>query len=84
MPPSIPFSIEASMGPIRELVREIAETGAIPFVLGGDHSILWPDAAAIADVYGPGNVGVIHLDTHADCPIRLWGIWSRTAPRSGG
>ena len=35
-----PFSIESSMGPIRELVREVAETGALPFVLGGDHSIL--------------------------------------------
>jgi agmatinase len=62
-----PFSIEASMGPIRELVREVAETGAIPFVLGGDHSILWPNAAAVADVHGAGNVGIIHLDTHADC-----------------
>lgn len=62
-----PFSIEASMGPIRELVREVAETGALPFVLGGDHSILWPNAAAVADVYGAGNVGVIHFDTHVDC-----------------
>src|SRR5271166_5898938 len=68
-----PFSIEASMAPIRELVREIAETGALPFVLGGDHSILWPDAAAIADVYGAGNVGVIHLDTHADCVNQVFG-----------
>jgi agmatinase len=68
-----PFSIEASMGPIRELVREVAETGAIPIVLGGDHSILWPDGAAIADVYGPGNVGVIHLDTHADCSNQTLG-----------
>ncbi|MEW2438690.1 arginase family protein [Streptomyces caniferus] len=25
----------------------MAETGAIPVVLGGDHSILWPDAAAL-------------------------------------
>jgi agmatinase len=68
-----PMSIEASMGPIRELVREIAGAGAIPFVLGGDHSILWPDAAAIADVYGAGQVGVIHLDTHADCAQRTLG-----------
>lgn len=62
-----PLSVENSMGPIRELVREVASAGAVPVVLGGDHSILWPDAAAIADVYGAGNVGVIHLDTHADC-----------------
>jgi len=31
-----PFSIENSMAPIRELVREVAATGALPFVLGGD------------------------------------------------
>jgi agmatinase len=62
-----PFSIEASMEPIRALVREVAETGAVPVVLGGDHSILWPDAAACADVYGAGDLGVIHFDAHADC-----------------
>jgi agmatinase len=42
-------------------------------VLGGDHSILWPNCAAIADVYGAGNVGVIHFDTHADCAPTLLG-----------
>ncbi|MET8099529.1 agmatinase family protein [Streptomyces sp. NPDC005236] len=62
-----PFSIDNSMEPIRALVREIAETGAIPIVLGGDHSILWPDAAALADVYGSGKVGVVHFDAHPDC-----------------
>ena len=62
-----PYSIENSVEPIRALVREIAETGAMPVVLGGDHSILWPNAAAIADVYGAGKVGVIHFDAHADC-----------------
>jgi agmatinase len=68
-----PFSIDNSMEPIRKLVREIAEIGAFPIVLGGDHSILWPDAAAVADVYGPGNVGVIHLDAHPDCSPHLYG-----------
>ncbi|MFK4070157.1 agmatinase family protein [Streptomyces sp. NPDC029674] len=67
------FSIDASMEPIRALVREIAETGAIPIVLGGDHSILWPDAAAMADVYGAGKVGVIHFDAHPDCAPHLSG-----------
>lgn len=71
--PVDPFSIVNSMEPIRRLVREIAEVGAVPIVLGGDHSILWPDAAAIADVYGAGNVGVIHFDTHADCCTDVFG-----------
>jgi agmatinase len=68
-----PFSIEASMPTIREVVREIAETGAVPCVLGGDHSILWPDAAACADVYGAGKIGVVHFDAHADCSDELMG-----------
>ena len=68
-----PFSIDASVGPIREVVREVAETGAVPFVLGGDHSILWPDAAGCADVYGPGKLGVVHFDAHADCSQELMG-----------
>jgi formimidoylglutamase len=65
--PVDPFSIDNSMEPIRALVREVAEVGAVPIVLGGDHSILWPDAAAIADVYGAGKVGVVHFDSHVDC-----------------
>jgi agmatinase len=68
-----PFSIEKSIEPIREVVREVAETGAVPIVLGGDHSILWPDAAACADVYGAGRLGVIHFDAHADCSKELMG-----------
>lgn len=65
--PVDPWDLEASVGNVREMVREIAQTGAIPIVLGGDHTLLLPDAAAIADVYGAGNVGVIHFDTHPDC-----------------
>jgi len=62
-----PLDLKASCEEIRSVVREIAETGAFPVVLGGDHTILWPDAAALADVYGPGNVGVLHFDCHVDC-----------------
>lgn len=71
--PVDPFSIDNSMEPIRSMVREIAGMGAVPIILGGDHSILWPNAAAIADVYGAGKVGVIHFDTHADCSSSFLG-----------
>jgi len=59
-------SVERSMPPVRRLVREIAETGAIPLVVGGDHSLEYPNVAGVADVYGKGNVGVIHFDSHFD------------------
>ncbi len=62
-----PLSIEESHQPIRQVVREIAETRAVPVVLGGDHSIMWPSCAALADVYGAGKIGVVHFDAHADC-----------------
>jgi len=60
------FSVENSMPPVRNLVREIAETGAIPIIIGGDHSLEYPNVAGIADVYGKANVGVIHFDAHYD------------------
>ena len=68
-----PMSVEESHDTIRGFVREIAEVGVVPIVLGGDHSILWPNGAAMADVYGAGNVGVLHLDAHADCSTEILG-----------
>ena len=60
------LSTHRSMAPIREMVREIAATGAIPMIVGGDHSIEYPNVAGVADVYGAKNVGVIHFDAHYD------------------
>jgi agmatinase len=54
------------MEPVRRLVREIASTGAVPMVVGGDHSLEYPNVAAVADVYGKERVGVIHFDAHYD------------------
>ncbi len=59
-------SLERSVREIRATVREIAETGAIPMIVGGDHSLMYPDVAGIVDVYGVGNVGVVHFDAHYD------------------
>ena len=56
------MSLYASIEPIRELVREVAEAGTMPFIVGGDHSLMYPDLAALADVYGKGKIGVIHFD----------------------
>jgi len=64
--PVDPLSTERSLEPIRRTVREVAETGAIPFVVGGDHSLEYPNVAGVTDVHGKGNVGVIHFDAHFD------------------
>jgi agmatinase len=54
-------------------VREVAATGAIPIVLGGDHSITWPAATAIAEVRAPRSVGIVHFDAHADTSSDFYG-----------
>ena len=67
------FSVARSMPYVRAMVREIAETGAIPIVIGGDHSLAYPDVAGVADVYGKENVGVIHFDAHYDAATGGYG-----------
>ena len=57
---------EASHANIRNRVHQVASRGIVPITLGGDHSITWPAATAVADVHGFGNVGVVHFDAHAD------------------
>jgi agmatinase len=63
-------STERSMQHVREVVREIVETGAVPVVIGGDHSLSYPNVSALADVYGKETVSVIHFDSHYDA---WWG-----------
>ncbi|MEO0438361.1 MAG: agmatinase family protein [Pseudomonadota bacterium] len=63
-------STERSMKHVRDVVREIAETGAVPVIIGGDHSLEYPNVAALADVYGKEKVSVIHFDSHYDA---WWG-----------
>ena len=48
--------------------------GAIPIILGGDHSITWPAATAIAEVRRPGSIGIVHFDAHADTATDDWGV----------
>ena len=68
-----PLNIENSHEEVRKRVREIAETGAFPIVLGGDHSLMRPDGMAMADVYGKGKVGIIHFDAHYDASANHFG-----------
>ena len=60
------MSTERTMGHVREMVAEIARTGAIPFIVGGDHSLEYSDIAGLADVHGKGSFGVVHFDSHYD------------------
>src|SRR3954454_3194997 len=57
---------ERSVRDLQEAVYAVASTGAIPLVLGGDHTIAWPDAAGVAQHLGQGRISMIHFDAHAD------------------
>jgi agmatinase len=55
-----------SVRDLQAAVYAVARTGAIPLILGGDHTIAWPDAAGVAQHVGQGRISMIHFDAHAD------------------
>jgi agmatinase len=57
---------ERSCASLETVVQRVAEAGAIPLVLGGDHTVTWPDVTGVARARGWGRVSVIHFDAHAD------------------
>ena len=61
-----PGEIERSLHALEEAVYAVASAGAVPLVLGGDHSIALPDATGVARHLGFGRVSMIHFDAHAD------------------
>jgi len=61
-----PGDIERAHAALEEAVYAVASAGAVPLVLGGDHSIALPDATGVARHLGFGRVSMIHFDAHAD------------------
>jgi agmatinase len=57
---------ERSVRDLQEAVYAVTRTGAIPLILGGDHTVAWPDAAGVAQHHGQGRISMIHFDAHAD------------------
>lgn len=55
-----------SCADLENVIERVARTGAVPLVLGGDHTITWPDVTGVARARGWGRVGVLHFDAHAD------------------
>lgn len=62
-----------SVAALAEAVTTIARQGVIPLVLGGDHTITWPDATGVAHAVGWGRVSVVHFDAHADTGMTEFG-----------
>jgi agmatinase len=55
-----------SVRDLQEAVYAVTAAGAVPLVLGGDHTVTWPDAAGVAQHRGQGRISMIHFDAHAD------------------
>jgi agmatinase len=70
--PVLPADPVRTHAAIEETVGLVVAAGAIPIVLGGDHSIAEPDVRACVARHGP--VGLIHFDTHTDTGKRVFGV----------
>ena len=70
--PVLPADAERTHLAIEETVGQVVEAGAIPIVLGGDHSIAEPDIRACARRHG--SLGLVHFDTHADTGTEVFGV----------
>ncbi|HYO30032.1 MAG TPA: agmatinase [Thermomicrobiales bacterium] len=71
---AVPADLAASHAALRRMVGEILSAGALPVVLGGDHSLSAPVMQALAERFGPDGYAVIHLDTHADTGAEVHGV----------
>ncbi|HLE39435.1 MAG TPA: agmatinase [Acidimicrobiia bacterium] len=70
----VPGYIDDGIDRIRRVVAAVAGTGAVPVVIGGDHTITFPDAGGVADIHGHGDIALIHFDAHADTGQSQWGM----------
>jgi agmatinase len=67
-----PFDAAAVRARVESEVGSVLRAGAVPFLVGGDHSIALPALRAQARHRGP--VAVIHLDAHLDTSgPEVWG-----------
>src|SRR5207237_5074123 len=77
--PVTPANLERGHEVIRRKVLEVASSGAIPVVLGGDHSITFPSASAVSEAIGARRLGVVQLDAHADGDNSNWVVLGHQA-----
>jgi agmatinase len=61
----IPSNIEKTFDQIDKAVSHIYESGAFPVIVGGDHSVSYPNIRGISQ-HIDGNLGIIHFDRHID------------------
>jgi agmatinase len=65
----IPSNIEKTFDQIDQGVSWLFGAGVFPVIIGGDHSIGYPDVRGLAP-HIDGKIGIIHLDRHIDIQER--------------
>ena len=70
--PVLPADPVHSHTAIEATVAQVLAAGAVPVIIGGDHSISEPDVRACAAAHGP--VGLVHFDTHTDTGAEVFGV----------
>jgi agmatinase len=66
-----PFAPVLAREVIQNEITSILAVGAVPFAVGGDHSIALPAMHAVAKKHGP--LAVVHVDAHLDTSDS--GVW---------
>jgi agmatinase len=60
------MSTQRSVPHVTAMVAETAGTGAVPMLVGGDTSMLYPGVKGVAEVRGPGSFGLLYFSAHPD------------------
>ena len=58
-------NIEKSFDQVSRAVSHVYGNGTFPFLMGGDHSLGYPNVRGIAP-HVDGDIGIIHIDRHID------------------
>jgi agmatinase len=60
------LGLERGLEHVTSMVAETAGTGAVPMLVGGDTSMLYPGVKGVARVHGQGAFGLLHFGAHPD------------------
>ena len=60
------MSTELTVDHVSSMVAETADTGAVPMLVGGDTSMLYPGVKGVATSHGYGEIGLVHFSAHPD------------------
>ena len=74
------MSLERGLDHVYDMVLEIANTGAVPFLIGGDHSLMYPNVKAVQMSDAEQSLTVVHFGANYNAePTRAHTISDRDA-----